>query len=207
MDLSLQDIPELEAQGVTFLDAAGPVKIFGRNFELRWLTTARDDIPTQEQLRDLANIKSLQAQVSIEDVDSTLSVVIKGRTIGLGKRRALNFTARGIHLNALIPRGSSLPHDLWLDIILGVPFLDPDGPIEGHLVMPMDAKELRALGFALRQQEGDAAKDAVHAQIAKIRQNTIPIHLVVKNIHPLVRRRIEEIAHGPWLGNAPQHSM
>jgi hypothetical protein len=207
VDLALDDNPELYAQGITFLDAVGPVKIRGRAFELRWLTTARDDIPTQVQLADLTKIQSLQAQVSIEDPDTTKSAIIRGRTIGLGKRRAMNFTARGRHLHSMIPQGAGLPDELWLDIILGAPFVDPDGPVEGHLVMPMDAQELRSLGFALRAQSGDAGKDAVHLKIAEIRARLSPIKLDVVKIHPLVRRHLEKFAPSALIELGSQPGM
>lgn len=192
--MELQDNPALHAGGgVTFMDATGEVKIGDRKFELRWLTSARDDIPTYEQLADLSKVRALPAQLSIEDPDTTLSVVIKGRTIGLGQRRALNFTARGIYLSALIPRNASLPDDLWLDIILGSPFLDPDGPLEGKLVMPMEAQELRNLGITLRKQNHDArALDAIHERIAAVLGKSSGFRLKAR-LHPAVRRAIEAL--------------
>lgn len=193
--MELKDNPALHAVGVTFMDATGPVKIGNRWFDLRWLTTARDDIPTYEQLADLSKVRALPAQVSIEDPDSTLSVVILGRTIGLGQRRALNFTARGLYLGSLIPRNANLPDDLWLDIIIGSPFLNPDAPLEGKLIMPMDAQELRNLGFSLRRTPSNntQALDAIHERIAAVLAKSSSFQLQIQRLHPAVRSSLEAL--------------
>lgn len=195
--MELRDAAELEPDGAVFLDTIARVQIKQRPFDVRWLTTARTDRTVYQQLADLNKFVSLPGVLSIEDPDTASKAVVRGRTLGLGLRRNLNFAAHTRFLNPLVPQNAELPEGVYLDIVLGDPYLNPDAIFHGRLVMPMEALELRSLGIQLHQAEKDgkqATLDTLHLRIAEVRELSIPMAMKTTMIHPAVRRRLIELA-------------
>jgi len=207
----------LRPDGAIFLDITARVKIEQRPYDVRWITTARTDQSLYQQLTDINKFKSLPGMISIEDPDTANAIVVHGRTMGLGMRRNLNFTAHTRFLSEMAA-GAELPGDVYLDIILGEPYLNPNPGAVFHasLVMPLEALELRNLGIQLQQAEDAGRKapdrfgynantlDTLHMRIAEVRGIAIPMAMRTTAIHAGIRRRLLAMAGEPvW---KPQQS-
>jgi hypothetical protein len=193
----VHDMHDQEYPYELLLTLAAQAHIFAKPYAITWMTMTRTDRPQADQIANIAEVGVFPAILRFQDLLTSDSLLVRGRTIGLAQHRNLNLTVNTRFLRRLVPAGFYLPPKTWVDMIMSEPFLDPDGPLRSTMFMPLVAAELKKLSTARRDGKdslGPRALDELDARIAKITdEQGIRMDMNVMAIHPDLARQVHQM--------------